>query len=32
VGDYDAPILVAAVAAARKRTLLSKDWARLRDL
>ena len=32
VGDYDVPMLVAAVAAARKRTLLGQDWARLRNL
>jgi hypothetical protein len=32
VGDYDAPMLVAAVAFARKRTILHSDWARLRDL
>ena len=32
VSDYDAPMLVAATAAARRSTGLSNDWARLRDL
>jgi hypothetical protein len=32
VGDYDVPMLMAAVAATRKRTLLGQDWVRLRDL
>jgi hypothetical protein len=32
VSDYDAPMLVAATAAARRSTGLGNDWARLRDL